>query len=1317
MSYQILTNEEQKVLSDILEDLRYLFSLDEILPDHIDDVIDKLKSEDVRTYIDYLRKDSKPEVALRESFLAGRAVLTKYLFGHIVPEINIGSGFIDYRIIAWSPNRFIILELKSLFEAEMEVGKGGVRNLKRIKQTKIRPDSHKEQIVKYVREGGEFVILTNLKDWLFYNDNVTLAKFEYFYSTNLFEFVKDFEVIANLVDYLERKEYDSIRGDLDKKFFASLKSWVDKLSEVEFEVDEKKRIETIIGLVNKFIFIQTLDDYGVVDFRWIKTTWEHAEQRWHAKGKLQILKKFFQEVMEFFWQHYDTELFQGEVLEILKPTERNVELFYRNLQLVLGIAYWQTGVGGYKGIMQYNFKFIDEDIFGKAYETFLADVRHDEGIYYTPRYITQYIVENAVGRVFRTLLDEIKASVQREDLDRTKELSERFISVRVLDPACGSGSFLIKAVRKIWSLYKELDSALAAVESKYSKFEGTLVRPKDAEKKLEKILEIKQLLRIANDRELISHILVRHIHANDLDTKALSVAKVNIWLEAIKLAPKQFRYDTLPEGTNFVLPHFEMNFRNGDSVVGLPEDMTVEYLSKNHKDQIVRLFELRNLYVKEPTNPELIAKVEEILEELRTNVDGEFKKYLKAKELPLKLLEQTGPFHWALEFWYLYFKENGTPLDTGTAGADVIVGNPPYERIQVLNKKAPLYVEYLNRAAYESAFKNYDLAVIFVEKGYGLLKKDGEFGYIVTNKFMQADYGEAVRRWLSRDRAVREIVDFGDQQVFEDATTYTALLFLRKSPNEAYKKAIVTKLSKNLDQLLQVMRNESYSNPTISVSLNKQESLTEKAWSAATSVEEELFKKFDSLKKLDDVCRIFVGLQTSEDSVYILEVREEKDNLVRVYSRATEKEYTLERNFLKPLLMGKDIKRWYVPKYSFMVLFPYTLKDGKAELVDQETLKKVCPRTWQYLTEKEIKKKLENRENGRMKGKPDWYGYIYRKNLNKFDLPKVLTQVLASKASFALDTEGNFYFPGGGNAGGYGIIPKTDEELSLAYLCGILNSSLLDLYLKRKSSRFRGGFYSYARRFSGQLPIIIPDTKAAKTLSQQIEDTVKTIAVLKSLHHRAVERWNVISIQLKNNERSLREILEEDGKAIREGQFESAWTREVTFYPNSNVAELGREFVDFMITADAREPKLRIYGLTDNGNEELVYQAEFTSRELMLHVYFSILTLLGSRATVTTLKELLEKTVIPVIQPDARKNTPNIIKRLEMDSAKEDLKRLTKVPAYDIAIITNAIENAEAENDASVGKLYGLDESELSLVLISSSVTPSYQEKVLRFFS
>lgn len=99
------------------------------------------------------------------------------------------------------------------------------------------------------------------------------------------------------------------------------------------------------------------------------------------------------------------------------------------------------------------------------------------------------------------------------------------------------------------------------------------------------------------------------------------------------------------------------------------------------------------------------------------------------------------------------------------------------------------------------------------------------------------------------------------------------------------------------------------------------------------------------------------------------------------------------------------------------------------------------PRTWQFLLDN--KELLGTRERGTFSDRSDWYGYVYLRNMDKFDLPKIMTQVLADKSSFALDINGKYYFPGGGNAGGYGIIPE-EENLSLKFLCALLNSSLLD---------------------------------------------------------------------------------------------------------------------------------------------------------------------------------------------------------------------------------------------------------------------------------
>ncbi|MEM2914668.1 MAG: N-6 DNA methylase, partial [Candidatus Bathyarchaeia archaeon] len=471
MSNGLLTENERANLGLILGDLQYLFSKEEITCDEIDDVLQNLKSDEVKSYIQNLRYRSKPETALREAFIAGKPILLKYLFGSAAPEVR-SNGFVDY-LIKDEMGRGIALELKPLFEPETEGDKAGKPVLKRIKQKRIKPENYEKQVLKYIEEGeAQFVILTNLKEWFFYSKALTPKDVKPFLTVAFFDFVKEYDVIGNLRDYLERKEFESIRYELDKRFLESLRTWVEKLSEVEFIVDERRKLELIIGLINKFIFIQTLDDYGVIEFNWIRKRWNHHEQMWQRKGKLLVLERFFNELDDWFYQYYDTELFREKILPNIKQDVENINKFYKNLQLVLGLTYLQMPSGALKGIMQYNFRYIDEDVFGKAYETFLADVRHDEGVYYTPKYITQYIAENTVGIIFDELLRQIENGLESGEFELVKDLVKKFISVKVLDPACGSGSFLIKAIRLISERYTRLNQIMDDFEKKLTKTSG-----------------------------------------------------------------------------------------------------------------------------------------------------------------------------------------------------------------------------------------------------------------------------------------------------------------------------------------------------------------------------------------------------------------------------------------------------------------------------------------------------------------------------------------------------------------------------------------------------------------------------------------------------------------------------------------------------------------------------------------------------------------------------------------------------------------------------------------------------------------------------
>jgi hypothetical protein len=148
------------------------------------------------------------------------------------------------------------------------------------------------------------------------------------------------------------------------------------------------------------------------------------------------------------------------------------------------------------------------------------------------------------------------------------------------------------------------------------------------------------------------------------------------------------------------------------------------------------------------------------------------------------------PFDWSS-------KADGFGDILARGGFDTIVGNPPYIRIQGLDSAQ---VEYFN-SCYKAATGKYDIYVLFVEKAAQLLRNHGVLGMILPNKFLSASYGAGLRSLIKEKALLFGIVDFGASQVFNQATTYTCLLFLKKSENRTFR-AMRTLLGESPAQLL-----------------------------------------------------------------------------------------------------------------------------------------------------------------------------------------------------------------------------------------------------------------------------------------------------------------------------------------------------------------------------------------------------------------------------------------------------------------------------------------------------------------------------------
>jgi hypothetical protein len=411
-------------------------------------------------------------------------------------------------------------------------------------------------------------------------------------------------------------------------------------------------------------------------------------------------------------------------------------------------------------------------------------------------------------------------------------------------------------------------------------------------------------------------------------------------------------------------------------------------------------------------------------------------------------------------------------------GFDVILGNPPYIRIQEMQAWSPKTVTLYKQLYKSSSAKNYDIYVIFIEKAMSLLSENGLFGMILPNKFMQQEYGESIRNEISKDKKLHTIVNFKDFQVFKNATTYTCLLFLSNENNSSF-------------QYAECLDNEL----NVKFSTIDSSRLSSSPWVLHGKDDLAFMDKLIDLPKMKDFCdKIFVGIQTSADKVYILQIENENDSEYEVKSKATNKVFWIEKKYCRHIISGSDVKKYITPQLKQVVIFPYNIINGKPILIPKKQFEVESPKLWEYILEN--KKILEGRESGKMKG-DGWYGYVYLKNMALQNKPKICVPRLVSEIQAIYDIDGKWCLD---NVDVGGVILKTEYQHLNYYIIGLLNSKLLTKYLAKISTPFRGGFWSCNKQYLEQLPIVLPKIEDEKQYHyiNSISDLVIKICNLKN---------------------------------------------------------------------------------------------------------------------------------------------------------------------------------------------------------------------------
>ena len=422
--------------------------------------------------------------------------------------------------------------------------------------------------------------------------------------------------------------------------------------------------------------------------------------------------------------------------------------------------------------------------------------------------------------------------------------------------------------------------------------------------------------------------------------------------------------------------------------------------------------------------------------------------------------------------------------DSGV-GFDIVIGNPPYLRIQGIREANPKFADYLS-AHYLSATGSFDLCVTFVERGLNLISPNGIVNYIMPTKWTNSAFGKGLRKIVSKSKSASKIINFGAYQVF-NASTYTGLQWF--TPNNQFLKyfELDRDLSSN-EELKQYLDSlDDYQ-----VTIINQEELSETQWVLINNKVAEVLNRLNQHpRRIKDIFdKIFQGLATSKDDVYFIYDCRVDDDYIIGESKQLGRIVQIERGLVKPLLKGDDVHRYDTIKTDRYVIFPYKIQNGKALLYTESELEELYPKGFEYL--KECENVLREREKGRFNIDGEWFQFGRKQGILYAEKEKLVAPDISMGGNFAYDCQGEFYQ----TTTIYGYIKKQNVQESYKFWMALLNSRLFWWYLVNTGTVLANGFFRFKPDYVNPFPV--PQT-ISKKAEQSITILVDYILTIKSL--------------------------------------------------------------------------------------------------------------------------------------------------------------------------------------------------------------------------
>jgi hypothetical protein len=703
---------------------------------------------------------------------------------------------------------------------------------------------------------------------------------------------------------------------------------------------------------------------------------------------------------------------------------------------------------------------LDPELLGKVFENLLGTynpetketARKQSGSFYTPREIVNYMVDEsliaylkqAVGEqhedVFRKLFNEkLKIEVALK-----KQIYEALRNGKILDPACGSGAFPMGILNRIICMMENIDYSHSIFDLKL-------------------------------------HLIENCIYGVDIQSIAVQISKLRFFISLIceqtpnKDAADNFGIKPLPNlETKFVAANTLIGLnkkKEGDFTADLFEDPQIEVTKKS-------LLEIRHLHFSADTarkKKEYRSKDKELCKKLANllEANNDFAPE-DTKQLALwDPYDQNRSWPFFDMEWMFGLKE----------GFDIVIGNPPYLRIQGIRDTNSTFADFLSKT-YKAATGSFDLYAVFVERSLNLINSNGLVNFIMPTKWTNAAFGKGLRQIISSKNAANRIINFGAYQVF-NASTYTGIQYFKPNSNGLIYYELDQDLKSNTELAIYLQ-----TLTPIQGTFLANEKLTKDIWTLTAGSSSKIIDKlYLQPRRISDVFeKIFQGLATSKDDVYFLYDCVIENNEIVGLSKQLSKIIRIEREFVKPLLKGEDVHRYEKIITNRYVVFPYKLMNGNAELYEEEEIKYQFPLAYVYL--KECEDVLRDREKGRFNIDGKWFQFGRKQGISFAEKEKLVAPEISLGGNFSYDKNGDFY----SSTTVYGYIKKENVPDSYKSLLAILNSQLFWWYLVNTGTVLANGYFRFMPHYTKPFPM--PEIPSAIAL--ELEEFVDQILVAKT---------------------------------------------------------------------------------------------------------------------------------------------------------------------------------------------------------------------------